>query len=82
MDDDAAAANRRGWVRAVRSAKLIVINDRASRFVPDLDAELIDPAATLNVPVNGSEDEGVVAGIVYGAQAFVLPRAPATTSQS
>ena len=72
MNDNGPASNRRGRVSAVQSAKLIVINGRACGFVPNHDAELVHPAAALNVPVDGREDEGVVAGIVHGAGAFVL----------
>src|SRR5437899_89666 len=71
MDHDAAAANRRGWVRAVQSAKLIVINGRACAF-PNLDPELVHAAAALHIPVDGGEDEAVAPGVVHRAGTFVL----------
>src|SRR5687768_4973831 len=59
VDDDAAAAEcgRHGCVIAV--GRLVVVDDRARRLVPDLDSELVDAAATGDLAVHRRQQEAV-----------------------
>src|SRR6266542_4004884 len=72
VDHDRSAAERGGRDRRVRGAEHVVVHDGAGRLVVDLDAELVDPAATADLAVGRGEDEAVAAHAVHHARALVL----------
>jgi len=46
VDNDAAASEGCGWVGSVRSAHLVIVDNGARRFVPDLNPELVNTNTT------------------------------------
>jgi len=78
MDHDAAALDDGGIAQGgvIISPILVVIDLRPAGLVPDLDAEAVHAPATIDLAVNGGEDEAVVAVAVDRAPALILrPRA-------
>src|SRR5689334_7507439 len=75
VDDDLAPAQHSRRVGTVGRIHLVVVDKTAALVVPDPDAELVLPAA-VDLPVNGRQDEAVIARVVDLARALVLrPRA-------
>jgi hypothetical protein len=72
MDNDAAATEQGRRIGAVRRVHLVVVNQPATRIVPDADAEFVLAAAAGLLPVNGCQDEAIIARVVDAARAFVL----------
>jgi hypothetical protein len=73
MNYNAPGAQVRGIVAAITSSQLVVIDNRVpSVFIPNLDAEFIDPTASINLAINRRKQEPVYAATVYGTGAFVL----------
>src|SRR5437867_9945087 len=72
VNDDAPAAQGGRGIRAVQSAELIVVDDRAAVAVPDLDAEPVHASAACDLPVDGGQEEPEIARAVDGPGALVL----------
>ena len=76
MNYNAPGAQFRGIVAAITSSQLVVIENRApSVFIPNLDAEFIDPT-------NRRKQETVYAATIYGTRALYYARALLITSSS
>src|ERR1041385_9183848 len=72
VQDDAAARDDGRRVAVVGCAHLIVVDDVAAG-VPDLDPELVRPAAAVHLPVDRGQQEAVPGAPVGRAGPFVLP---------
>src|SRR5437763_7637346 len=56
---DATAAEQRGGVTVLGCAPLVVVDHGIGALVPDLQAEPVGPAAAVQLPVDGGEQEAV-----------------------
>src|SRR5687767_4213909 len=73
VDDDAAPAQRGGWVCAIRGVQLVVVHQLISVvLVPDLDAELVLAASPVDLSIDGGDHETVVPGPVDRPRTLVL----------
>ena len=60
------------WIGAVRSVKLIVINDHTAGLFPNLDAEFVHTSAAGDQAADSGQQEAVISGIVDGPRTLVL----------
>src|SRR5688572_17151404 len=73
VDHDAATAEAGCGGRPIHGTHLVVIDDGiAVVLVPDLDPELVGPAATTDLAVDRGDQEAIVAGAVDRSGALVL----------
>ena len=67
MNDDAAASYRRRQASRVVCSHLVVVDYYSCGSVPDLDPEPVDAPTAVQLTINGSQQEPIIAGSVYSA---------------
>ena len=72
MDHNAPALDGGAGVGTVCRAELVVINNRSGCGVPNLDPELVNATAAVDLPINRRKQETVVASVVDPSGALVL----------
>ncbi len=76
MNDDAATFNHICSTRIIRIAHLVVVDDVATRLIPDLDTEAIHATSARYLPIVSRQQEAIISTAIDRARALVLGLGP------